>query len=151
MWSGTTRLPPASNGRPGCSPPSSANLMSESLSDPLPEAAAAETALAPEVKIPKELWIDELNAAPFHELLDRQRFMPVERIPNNDGIPADEWKETTEFEKLTAMHPNERIVLENPRSRSITTRAIDLISPLGRGQRGLIVAPPRTGKTVMLK
>jgi transcription termination factor Rho len=82
---------------------------------------------------------------------DRERFMTVERILNIEGIPVDEWKETTEFEKLTAMHPNERIVLENPRSRSITTRAIDLISPLGRGQRGLIVAPPRTGKTVMLK
>ncbi len=47
--------------------------------------------------------------------------------------------------------PSERIVLENPKTRSITTRAIDLIAPLGRGQRGLIVAPPRTGKTILLK
>src|ERR1700712_510146 len=81
MWSGTTRLPPASNGRPGCWPPSSAPLMSESLSDPLPPAAAPETALAPEVKIPPELWIDELNAAPFHELLDRAEALHVKINP----------------------------------------------------------------------
>jgi transcription termination factor Rho len=47
------------------------------------------------------------------------------------------------------MHPKERIVLETP--RGVSTRAIDLVAPLGRGQRGLIVAPPRTGKTILLK
>jgi transcription termination factor Rho len=82
---------------------------------------------------------------------DRERFMTMERVDTIEDIPAAEWKETVEFEKLTALHPKERIVLENPKTRSITSRAMDLIAPLGRGQRGLIVAPPRTGKTVMLK
>jgi transcription termination factor Rho len=82
---------------------------------------------------------------------DREKFMAVDEILSIEGIPAAEWHETTEFDKLTALHPCERIVLENPKSRSITGRALDLIAPLGRGQRGLIVAPPRTGKTVLLK
>jgi transcription termination factor Rho len=82
---------------------------------------------------------------------DRERFMTLERIDTIEDIPVAEWKETTEFEKLTALHPKDRVVLENPKTRSITGRAVDLIAPLGRGQRGLIVAPPRTGKTVMLK
>jgi transcription termination factor Rho len=82
---------------------------------------------------------------------DREKFMAVDEILSIEGIPAAEWHETTEFDKLTALHPCERIVLENPKSHSITGRALDLIAPLGRGQRGLIVAPPRTGKTVLLK
>src|SRR6201999_1692349 len=49
------------------------------------------------------------------------------------------------------MHPNERIILENSQVKSVTPRAVDLIAPLGRGQRGLIVAAPRTGKTILLK
>ncbi len=82
---------------------------------------------------------------------DREKFMALEKVISIEGIPADQWKETTEFEKLTALHPTERIVLEHPSTRSVSTRALDLIAPLGRGQRGLIVAPPRTGKTILLK
>jgi transcription termination factor Rho len=82
---------------------------------------------------------------------DREKFMAVEEIISIEGVPVAEWHETVEFDKLTALHPRERIVLENPKSHSITGRALDLVSPLGRGQRGLIVAPPRTGKTVLLK
>ncbi len=82
---------------------------------------------------------------------DREKFMAIEEVVSIEGIPVAEWKETKEFELLTATHPRERIVLENPKSYSISGRAIDLIAPLGRGQRGLIVAPPRTGKTILLK
>ncbi len=82
---------------------------------------------------------------------DREKFMALEEIVSIEGVPAGEWKETIEFDKLTALHPTERIVLENQGTKSIIARAIDLIAPLGRGQRGLIVAPPRTGKTVLLK
>lgn len=58
------------------------------------------------------------------------------------------------FDNLTPLYPEDRLHLEienNPESKELTTRVIDLISPLGKGQRGLIVAPPRTGKTVMLQ
>ena len=68
-----------------------------------------------------------------------------------EGIPVSEWKSPVEFDKLTAMFPNRRIFLEQPGQLNLTARAVDLISPLGMGQRGLIVAPPRVGKTMMLK
>ena len=59
-------------------------------------------------------------------------------------------KSKTIFENLTALHPTERIGLEhNP--KDLTTRILDLLSPIGKGQRGLIVAPPFTGKTVLLQ
>jgi transcription termination factor Rho len=80
---------------------------------------------------------------------DREKFFAAEEVLSIEGIPAREWKEPPEFDRLTAMHPKERIVLETP--RGVSTRAIDLVAPLGRGQRGLIVAPPRTGKTILLK
>ena len=82
---------------------------------------------------------------------DREKFMTIDRVLSIEGIPAEAWKETKDFDHLTALHPTERIVLENPRTKSILARAVDLVAPLGRGQRGLIVAPPRTGKTVLLK
>jgi transcription termination factor Rho len=81
----------------------------------------------------------------------RERNFVVDEILTIEGIPVGEWRETVEFDKLTAMHPSERIVLENLKLNSVTARAIDLIAPLGHGQRGLIIAPPRVGKTVMLK
>lgn len=55
-----------------------------------------------------------------------------------------------DFEDLTPVFPNQRLVLEDA-SHDLSTRLIDLIAPIGRGQRGLIVAPPKTGKTVLLK
>ncbi len=82
---------------------------------------------------------------------DREKFFSVESIIAIEDIPVADWHEHTEFEKLTAMHPQERIVLENMKLASVTARAIDLVAPLGHGQRGLIIAPPRVGKTVMLK
>ena len=81
----------------------------------------------------------------------QERFLVAEKILSIEGIPEDSWRATKEFDLLTALHPSERIVLENQKSESITGRALDIISPLGRGQRGLIVAPPRTGKTLLLK
>jgi len=82
---------------------------------------------------------------------DREKFMTLDKVLSIEGIPAESWAVTKEFDQLTALHPTERIVLENQKSTSITGRALDIISPLGRGQRGLIVAPPRTGKTILLK
>lgn len=82
---------------------------------------------------------------------DREKYMTLEKVIAIEGIPAESWTPTKDFEQLTALHPTERIVLENQKSHSITGRAIDIIAPLGRGQRGLIVAPPRTGKTLLLK
>ncbi|MDQ3622092.1 MAG: transcription termination factor Rho [Verrucomicrobiota bacterium] len=82
---------------------------------------------------------------------DREKFLALEEIRSIEGIPAAEWKETKPFDNLTPLFPNQRIVLENPKGYSFSGRAADLIAPLGRGQRGLIVAAPRTGKTILLK
>jgi transcription termination factor Rho len=56
-----------------------------------------------------------------------------------------------DFEQLTPLYPEGRIMLENSTTNSISARAVDLLTPLGRGQRGLIVAAPRVGKTILLK
>lgn len=82
---------------------------------------------------------------------DRERTIAVDQIEEIEGQPAAEWKEPKLFDALTATFPNQRIILENAKLASATARSIDLIAPLGRGQRGLIVAPPRVGKTIMLK
>jgi transcription termination factor Rho len=81
----------------------------------------------------------------------RGKFLSLERVTSIEGKTAEDWSEPTDFEKLTPQFPQGRIILENPKTSSITVRAVDLLAPLGRGQRGLIVAPPRVGKTILLK
>lgn len=73
--------------------------------------------------------------------------LKVEAVNEEDPEKA---RERTIFENLTPLFPQKRIVLEN-NSGDISTRLIDLICPIGKGQRGLIVAPPKTGKTIFLQ
>jgi transcription termination factor Rho len=82
---------------------------------------------------------------------DREKFLTLEKLVTIEGQPAEQWMEPTDFDKLTPQFPQGRIMLENPTTNSISARAVDLLAPLGRGQRGLIVAPPRVGKTILLK
>lgn len=72
----------------------------------------------------------------------------IEILAINDR-PPEECARQPYFEELTAINPNKKLTLETDPSR-FTTRVIDLVAPIGRGQRGLIVAPPRTGKTTFL-
>jgi transcription termination factor Rho len=81
----------------------------------------------------------------------RGKFLSLDKVTKIEGRAAEEWAEPTDFEKLTPQFPQGRIILENPKTNSTTARAVDLLAPLGRGQRGLIVAPPRVGKTILLK
>ncbi|HIC87683.1 MAG TPA: transcription termination factor Rho [Aquificae bacterium] len=67
-----------------------------------------------------------------------------------NDIPTEKARFRPVFEKLTPLHPNERIRLEHE-PLELSTRVMDLIAPIGKGQRGLIVAPPRAGKTVLLQ
>jgi transcription termination factor Rho len=83
--------------------------------------------------------------------VQREKFLSLDKVITVEGQPAEEWLEPTHFDKLTPQFPQGRIILENPKTNSISARAVDLLAPLGRGQRGLIVAPPRVGKTILLK
>src|SRR5712691_1385807 len=81
---------------------------------------------------------------------DREKSLMLDEVKRIEGHPAEQWSEPTDFDKLAPQFPQGRIMLENPKTDSISARAIDLLAPLGRGQRGLIVAPPRVGKTMLL-
>ncbi len=82
---------------------------------------------------------------------NRERNLVVDEVLQIEGVPADQWEAPTHFDKLTALFPVDRIVLENRRTKSVSSRCLDIIAPLGKGQRGLICAPPRGGKTILLK
>jgi transcription termination factor Rho len=82
---------------------------------------------------------------------DREKGLVLDDVLTIEGELAEQWNEPTDFEKLTPQFPQGRIMLENPKTNSICARGVDLLAPLGRGQRGLIVAPPRVGKTILLK
>ncbi len=82
---------------------------------------------------------------------EREKFLALDQVRTIEGQPVEEWSPPTDFEKLTPQFPQGRIMLENPKTNSISARAVDLIAPLGHGQRGLIVSPPRVGKTILLK
>ena len=81
----------------------------------------------------------------------KDKWMSVATITHVEGVEYDSWQQPTPFDRLTALFPKDRIILENPGLNSVSARAVDLIAPLGKGQRGLIAAPPRGGKTILLK
>lgn len=84
---------------------------------------------------------------------DGERYFAMSKVNTVNGDPMESIKHRVNFDDLTPLYPDEKINLEfsNGNGKDLTTRVIELISPLGRGQRALIVAPPRTGKTVMLQ
>jgi transcription termination factor Rho len=80
----------------------------------------------------------------------RQKFNPLVRIDAVNGGPVEDAKKRPDFGKLTPLYPNQRLRLETATER-LTTRVIDLIMPVGKGQRALIVSPPKAGKTTILQ
>lgn len=81
---------------------------------------------------------------------DNERFHGLLRVEAVNGLSVEAMRNRRDFEKLTPIFPDERFVLETGPG-NITARIIDLISPVGKGQRGLIVAPPKAGKTTLIK
>jgi len=84
---------------------------------------------------------------------DGERYFALLKVNTINFAPPEEVRHRINFDNLTPLYPDERLNLESKSgtTKDNTTRVIDLIAPLGKGQRALIVAPPRTGKTVMLQ
>ncbi len=80
----------------------------------------------------------------------RQKFNPLVRLDTVNGKPVEEARKRPEFQKLTPLYPNTRLRLETTPDK-LTTRVIDLIMPIGKGQRALIVSPPKAGKTTIMQ
>src|SRR5947199_8019226 len=110
-----------------------------------------------DVCVPRAL-IEQYGLRPGQKLVgtlrlpvQREKFLTLERVTTIEDQPAERWQAPFDFDKLTPQFPQGRIMLENPKTDSISARAVDLLAPLGRGQRGLIVAPPRGGKRMLPK
>ena len=84
---------------------------------------------------------------------DSERYFALLKVETINYQPPEEARKKILFENLTPLHPDERIRLEqgNGSSEDLTGRTIDIVSPIGKGQRGLLVSAPKTGKTVMLQ
>lgn len=80
----------------------------------------------------------------------RQKFNALVRVDTVNGLDQDASTERVEFSKLTPLYPQTRLRLETEANK-LSTRIIDLVAPIGKGQRGLIVAPPKAGKTLILQ
>ena len=80
----------------------------------------------------------------------REKFNALVRLDSVNGAAPEQGRSRSEFNKLTPLYPQERLRLETEPNQ-LTSRIIDLVSPIGKGQRGLIVAPPKAGKTMVLQ
>jgi len=80
----------------------------------------------------------------------KEKFNPMVRVDSVNGMTIDDAKKRVEFGNLTPLHPTERLRLEGQEA-GLTGRVIDLVAPIGKGQRGLIVSPPKAGKTLVMQ
>ena len=80
----------------------------------------------------------------------REKFNPLVRVDSINGVDPEAARSRLEFTKLTPLYPQQRLRLETDPT-NMTTRVIDLVAPIGKGQRGLIVSPPKAGKTMVLQ
>jgi len=81
---------------------------------------------------------------------DNERFFALLKVETVNGFEPEESTKRIHFDALTPLYPKERLVLSTD-SQELSTRIIDLVAPIGKGQRGLIVAPPKAGKTTLLQ
>jgi len=93
----------------------------------------------------------DLVSGPVRPPKDTERYWSLLRVQTINGRVPDDARSRPNFEELTPIYPNERLRLETPNPHNITGRLLDIVTPIGRGQRGLIVAPPKAGKTTILK
>jgi len=97
-----------------------------------------------------DLQTGDLVAGQMRPPKEKERFFALLRVEAVDKEDPEIAKDKTHFDNLTPLFPEERLMLEND-PEEYSTRVLDLVSPIGKGSRGLIVAPPRTGKTVLMQ
>ena len=97
-----------------------------------------------------DLYTGDTVSGPIRPPKDGERYFGLIKIDKINFETAEKFRDRLFFDNLTALYPQERLSLENE-SDNLVTRAFDLLAPIGKGQRGLIVAPPRTGKTMLLQ
>jgi transcription termination factor Rho len=92
----------------------------------------------------------DLVKGPARPQRDNERYRALSFIDTVNDMPPEQMKRRPAFDRLTPIYPNERFKLETDRNE-LSTRIIDLVSPIGKGQRGMIVSPPKAGKTMLLQ
>jgi transcription termination factor Rho len=97
-----------------------------------------------------DLQTGNLIAGQIRPPKEKEKFFALLKVEAVDGEEPDKAKEKTHFDNLTPLFPNRRFLLETA-ADELNTRVLDLVCPIGKGTRGLIVAPPRTGKTVLMQ
>ena len=97
-----------------------------------------------------DLQTGNLIAGQIRPPKDKERFFALLKVEAVDTEDPDKAKDKTHFDNLTPLFPNKRYLLETTPDE-LSTRVLDLVCPIGKGTRGLIVAPPRTGKTVLMQ
>jgi transcription termination factor Rho len=97
-----------------------------------------------------DLQTGDMIAGQIRPPKDKERFFALLKVESVGREDPDKAKEKTHFDNLTPLFPNKRFILETG-PEELSTRVLDLVCPIGKGTRGLIVAPPRTGKTVLMQ
>jgi transcription termination factor Rho len=97
-----------------------------------------------------DLQTGNLIAGQIRPPKEKEKFFALLKVESVDAEDPDKAKEKTHFDNLTPLFPNKRFILETA-ADELSTRVLDLVCPIGKGTRGLIVAPPRTGKTVLMQ
>ena len=97
-----------------------------------------------------DLQTGNLVAGQIRPPKEKERFFALLKVEGVDAEDPDKAKDKTHFDNLTPLFPNRRFILETA-ADELSTRVLDLVCPIGKGTRGLIVAPPRTGKTVLMQ
>ena len=92
----------------------------------------------------------DLVVGPGKVQRETDRYQALLYIKEVNGLPPERMIRRPNFDKLTPIYPDERFILETNRNE-LSTRIIDLVAPIGKGQRGMIVSPPKAGKTILLQ
>ena len=98
-----------------------------------------------------DLRTGDLVSGPVRPPKDSERYWSLLRVQTINGTSPQEVGTRPNFEDLTPVYPNQRLRLETDNPGNITGRTLDLVTPIGRGQRGLVISPPKAGKTTIIK